>query len=158
MEPSDPQTPAMRIIVIVGDFFIMNDYSNIPDCFYRVSIKALVLDEKGRFLLIREADGKWSFPGGGFDHADKSPQEALTRELQEEMGVDILTMEERPSYFIVKDSPDWYTQANVFYKTTLKSLDFTPTDECQEVRFFTPTEARAVKAFANVAAFCDQYK
>jgi 8-oxo-dGTP pyrophosphatase MutT (NUDIX family) len=68
VEPSDPQTPTIRICVIVGDFLFMPDYlENIPNCFYRVSIKALVLDEQGRFLLCREDNGKWELPGGGLD-------------------------------------------------------------------------------------------
>jgi len=41
----------------------MTDYSQIPACFYRISIKALILDENGRFLLCREDNGKWDFPG-----------------------------------------------------------------------------------------------
>jgi len=100
VEPSDPQTPTIRIIVIVGDFFIMIDYSLVPDCFYCVSIKALVLDEQGKFLLCREDDNRWDFPGGGYDHTDSSPRDALVRELQEEMGVEMIYMEEHPSYFV----------------------------------------------------------
>lgn len=130
----------------------------IPDCFYRVSIKALVLDEQGRFLLLREADGRWSFPGGGYDHSDTSPREALNRELQEEMGVEFLTMEERPSYFVVAKSGDGFPQANIFYNTTLKTLDFVPNEECQEVRFFTAKEASQLPAFENVSEFCKCYK
>ncbi|MEI8252898.1 MAG: hypothetical protein WCG25_04035 [bacterium] len=30
--------------------------------FYRISIKALVLDENKRFLLLQEKDGSWSLP------------------------------------------------------------------------------------------------
>jgi 8-oxo-dGTP pyrophosphatase MutT (NUDIX family) len=136
----------------------MTDYSNIPDSFYRVSIKALVLDEQGRFLLLRESDDSWSFPGGGYDYADKSPREALVREIREEMSVEILTMDEHPSYLIVAKNADGLPQANIFYKTTLKNLEFTPNEECQEVRFFTSEEALKLKAFANVPEFCKQYK
>ena len=84
----------------------MTNYSHIPDCFYRISIKALVLDEQGKFLLLREADGNWSFPGGGIEHTDKSPREALTREIHEEMGVDLLDMAENPSYFLIAANAD----------------------------------------------------
>lgn len=133
------------------------DYSNIPDCFYRVSIKALVLDEQGRFLLIREDDGRWSFPGGGYEHTDRSPREVLTREIREEMSVEILTMDEYPSYFLVAENAK-FSQANVFYKVTLKNLDFTSSEECQEARFFTLEEALKLRAFANVTEFCKHYK
>jgi ADP-ribose pyrophosphatase YjhB (NUDIX family) len=144
--------------VIARDFFIMIDYSNIPDCFYRVSIKALILDEEGRFLLLREADGRWSFPGGGYEHSDANPREALSRELQEEMNVEIVDMEERPSYFMIAQAANSYLQANIFYRVTLSSLDFTRSDECQEIGFFTPEEALNLKAFLNVAEFCKHYK
>jgi ADP-ribose pyrophosphatase YjhB (NUDIX family) len=86
--------------VIVGVFLFMTDYSTIPDCFYRISIKALVLDEQGKFLLCREDDNRWDFPGGGYDHTDISPRDALIRELREEMGVEMLTIEECPSYLV----------------------------------------------------------
>lgn len=99
MEPSDPQTPTIRICVIVGEFFIMTDYSDIPNCFYRVSIKALVLDEEGRFLLCREDVGKWELPGGGLDHGE-SPRDGIIREIKEEMGLEVTSVAEHPSYFL----------------------------------------------------------
>lgn len=86
--------------MIARDFFIMADYSNIPNCFYRISIKALVLDAQGKFLLCREDDNRWDFPGGGYDHTDASPRDALIRELREEMGVEMTSMEDYPSYFV----------------------------------------------------------
>lgn len=85
MEPPKLMAPTIRICVIVGAFIIMTDQPNIPDCFYRVSIKALVTDVQGRFLLLQEADGRWSLPGGGYEHGDISPYEALRRELDEEI-------------------------------------------------------------------------
>jgi hypothetical protein len=36
----------------------------IPNCFYRVSAKALILDENQRFLLAKEDNGYRDFPGG----------------------------------------------------------------------------------------------
>ncbi len=51
----------------------------VPNCYYRVSIKALVLDEKRtKFLLVQEKDGRWELPGGGLDHGEKI-HEALKR-------------------------------------------------------------------------------
>lgn len=68
MEPSDPHTRAVSICVIALYFFIMADIPlNIPNCFYRVSVKALITNNEGKFLLIRENVGKWELPGGGLD-------------------------------------------------------------------------------------------
>jgi 8-oxo-dGTP diphosphatase len=37
---------------------------NIPPCFYRLSVKALIHDEQGRFLLVKEENNLWELPGG----------------------------------------------------------------------------------------------
>lgn len=58
----------------------------IDKCIYRVSIKALILD-RHKLLLVKEWDDEWwSFPGGGIEHGE-SIQEALRREIEEELGV-----------------------------------------------------------------------
>lgn len=56
----------------------------IPNCFYRISIKALILDEEKRFLLVKEDNGLWELPGGGLDFKE-NPQEGIKREMKEEM-------------------------------------------------------------------------
>ena len=37
---------------------------DIP-CTYRISVKALIRDDAGNILLVRENDGSWELPGGG---------------------------------------------------------------------------------------------
>ncbi len=140
----------------------MQDFSNIPDCFYRVSVKALVTDEQGRFLLQKEERGVWDLPGGGLDHGE-SPVEALKREVQEEVGLEVLNMEERPSYFVTahgKRFDVWFS--NIIYKTKLSDISkFTPSDECREMRYFTPQEvldAPEGEMIVNVVNFAKQYK
>jgi 8-oxo-dGTP pyrophosphatase MutT (NUDIX family) len=54
-----------------------------PTTFYRVSLKAVIHDEDGRILVVKEAGSNWSLPGGGWDHGE-SEHEALARELFEE--------------------------------------------------------------------------
>lgn len=52
-----------RIDINVGFYLYVEKMITIPECFYRVSVKALILDESGeRFLLFQESDGKWDFP------------------------------------------------------------------------------------------------
>lgn len=135
----------------------MTDYpENIPNCFYRVSIKALVLDEEGRFLLCREDNGKWELPGGGLDFWE-NPQEGITREIKEEMGLEVTSVADRPSYFFTW-LEKWRWKSNVIYKTTLQNLNFTPSDECEEIWFFSTEEALKLDLFSNVVEFCKQYK
>lgn len=137
-------------------FSSMTDQSNIPKCYYRVSIKALIIDEEGRFLLCREDVGKWELPGGGLDFWE-TPEEGVRRELKEEMGLKAISVASNPSYFLTWFE-NWKWKSNVIYKTTVENLDFTPSDECQEIWFFTAQEALKLELFPNVVEFCKQYK
>ena len=58
-----------------------------PNTFYRVSLKAIIRDEQGRVLLVKENGSTWNFPGGGMDHGETA-EDALKRELQEEAALD----------------------------------------------------------------------
>lgn len=37
--------------------------NNISPCFYRISIKALILNEEKKFLLVKNENGIWEYPG-----------------------------------------------------------------------------------------------
>lgn len=56
-----------------------------PTTFYRVSLKAVIRDEDGRILVVKENGSDWSLPGGGWDHGE-GEREALVRELFEEVS------------------------------------------------------------------------
>ena len=128
------------------------------DNFYRISIKALVLDDEGGFLLAKEDVGKWELLGGGMKHGE-SPQEALKREVKEETGIDLVWVDEKPSYFLtVENTHQGFWQANVIYKAKLAGLDFTPSSECQELKFFSVEEAKKEKLFPNVEIFLSLFE
>ncbi|HEX4818111.1 MAG TPA: NUDIX domain-containing protein [Nonomuraea sp.] len=53
------------------------------------SVSGFVFDGAGRLLVARHGDvGLWAAPGGGVD-PDERPQDAVTRELREELGIEI---------------------------------------------------------------------
>ncbi len=121
-------------------------------CYYRVSIKGIVIDEIGRVLLSREENGKWEMLGGGLDHGE-DPITCLKREIKEETGLEVTYVSPSPKYFIT--SPRFVTTmttyiANVVYVIKLKDLNFTPSDECQELRFFSLADMEKVSLFPNV--------
>lgn len=58
-------------------------------------VAVALLDRDGRILLAKRPEGKkmaglWEFPGGKVDPGE-TPERALIRELQEELGVDTRT-------------------------------------------------------------------
>ena len=56
---------------------------------HSVSVAAAILDDAGRFLVIRRADnGHWEPPGGVLE-LDESITDGLTREIHEETGLHI---------------------------------------------------------------------
>ena len=123
---------------------------NVPDNFYRVSVKALILNvARDGFLIIREDNGTWELPGGGLDF-DEMPHDALKREIAEEMHLMVSNISERPVYFITgTKSRLGYWNVAVVYETELENLDFTPTEECEEIRFIGKNDKEWIKK-ANV--------
>lgn len=118
--------------------------------YYRVSIKGIVIDDKDRILLSLEDNGMWEMLGGGLDH-DEDPIDCLTREIHEETGLTVTYISPSPKYFVsCKRQNSKYYIANVIYEIRLKDLLFTPSDECQELRFFSLDEMRQVELFPNV--------
>jgi 8-oxo-dGTP diphosphatase len=60
-------------------------------------VAAALIDGKGRLLLQQRPAGKtmaglWEFPGGKIE-PDETPEEALARELAEELGIAVATVD-----------------------------------------------------------------
>jgi len=61
---------------------------------YRLAVRAVIVDDQGRCLLIRRSRackhfvGKWEWPGGKVDEGETFDA-ALRREVREETGLDV---------------------------------------------------------------------
>lgn len=114
--------------------------AEIRSKYYRVSVKALVLnDSRDKFLVIKQENGVWDLPGGGLEWAEK-PHNGLKREILEEMNLQTIKIAEQPSYFLggypmSKENDIWIV--NVVYETELEHFNFTPSDECVEIKFIS---------------------
>jgi TDG/mug DNA glycosylase family protein len=103
----------------------------LPEPKPRAAVRALVLDARDRVLLIRfvsPPDGAlwWVLPGGAVDPGE-SPDDALRRELAEEVGAGldpgpcVWTRE-----FVFPFGERWYRQAERIYLTRVDALDVAP--------------------------------
>ena len=66
-------------------------------------------------------------------------------------------MAEQPSYFFTSTNRKGVNIVNVLYETTLKDLNFTPSEECVEIGFFTLDEAKTLETFPNIQSFLKIY-
>lgn len=130
--------------------------NEIQNCFYRVSIKALVLNSsKDKFLVCKKESGIWELPGGGLDWGT-APQDDLSREIHEEMGIETVAIAEHPTYFMTAQSLHRHIWVvNVIYETVLKHLDFRPSDECTEIRFVNQEDIADMHVFPTVKSLTE---
>ncbi|MDD2907135.1 MAG: NUDIX hydrolase [Candidatus Gracilibacteria bacterium] len=132
----------------------------IQQAWYRISVKALIYNEKGDFLLTKENNGTWDIPGGGLDHGENFDV-CIKRELQEEMGLEVIWIDKNPKYFITAHKPESKTRpwlANIFYEVKVKDLNFTPSDECVEIGFFNKDNINTINTIVNVKEFVNLLK
>ncbi len=68
----------------------MEWYDLPADATFLISVKALILDDDGRLLLLENIldPPKWELPGGLIDYSEAIP-DALQREVMEETGLTI---------------------------------------------------------------------
>ena len=124
---------------------------DFPACFHRVTIKGLVVKD-GKILLMKEPlkrSGKWELPGGGLDFGEDI-YEGLKREIEEEMGLKVKSIEKRPMYvwpwkYENERKMDWYYSFVVTYKIELENFDFKVTGECEEIGFFSKEELENIE-------------
>ena len=57
-----------------------------------IDVTAAIIEKEGKYLIARRRggnfDGKWEFPGGKIEE-DETPEECLTRELEEELEIKV---------------------------------------------------------------------
>ena len=103
---------------------------------------AIVEDREGRILLARRAiepfKGLWDVPGG-FVKPGEDGEDAVRRELGEELGVDVLVG--APAW-VIADSygNDGVPTLNVFYRARIARGEPTPADDVAEIAWFRAGE------------------
>jgi len=124
---------------------------NFPPSFFRVTVKGLFVKD-GKLLLLKEPlklSGKWELPGGGLDFGEDI-HEGLRREIEEEMHLKVKSISKNPVYawpwrYEKSRNLDWYYSLVLVYKIEFENLDFTPTNSCEEIGFFSKEELNDIE-------------
>lgn len=129
---------------------MVSTYDGIKECYYRVSAKALIRNNEWRFVLCKEDTWHWDIPGGWIDHGEDI-HEALKREIMEEMWLTVTKISPQPVYtYITESSGIWSPKRPIcllIFEVEVENLDYTPSDECTELWFFTANEAQKIQLY-----------
>ncbi|MFC2453944.1 MAG: NUDIX hydrolase [Candidatus Saccharibacteria bacterium] len=123
------------------------------DYLYRISLKALIYNNTGQILVVKEI-GKpfWDLPGGGMDY-DETFETSLKRELYEEVGY-----KGNLRYRLFDASDQIYirrvdaNQICFYCRVWPENFDFIPGEEGDEVMFIDPEELLLNKSEVDAPA------
>jgi ADP-ribose pyrophosphatase YjhB (NUDIX family) len=103
-----------------------------------VAIKALIVDDQERLLVVFNEDGEAEIPGGGWEH-DESFEESLRREIAEELNAKIKNIS--PIQFVFPSTSDHgWRVVRIVVTAELDGAEFMSGDEMTGARFVTRDE------------------
>lgn len=113
----------------------------VPNCYYRVSVKALITNEAGEVLVVNERSIGWDLPGGGLDWGEDAIT-ALQRELREELGCSA-NIDSQP-IMIAPSNINSHNQHVLWivYRAELDPRNIRQTSEVDEARFMSINQFR----------------
>lgn len=143
-------TSKMRVFRLVCYNAAMADFQE-EHFIGKVAQKAIIVKD-GRVLITRDPhdDAVWELPGGRLN-VDEKPQDGLVREINEELGVEILV--EQVVYverFVHERLQEPHLMITYVASLTDLQKPFTPSpDEVAEIKWVSKEELSAYKIFGN---------
>ena len=121
--------------------------------FYDYTITVFIVNKKGQALLVNHPRySKW-IPMGGHIELTEDPEQALFREIQEETGLEVTILSDKPSidspgtkflltpnYVDVHEANPPHKHISFTYFALSKTDDFSKSAEHTDMRWFTVDE------------------
>lgn len=119
---------------------------------FRIATKAVIVNE-GRFLILERSTetrgeyGYWELPGGGLEFGE-SPEEAIIREVNEEMNIMIEV--EKTLCTWSRTHQDDTQVIGITFQCRIKGGDIELSHEHLDYRWILPEEAEQYKLFPEL--------
>lgn len=104
---------------------------------FPVSVKGVILRD-GKVILLRNDRDEWELPGGKLELSE-SPERCLTREIKEELGLDV-EPELLLASWVYTISPDVHVLVVAYGCSESSPTDAVLSDEHKELRWFALAE------------------
>lgn len=92
----------------------------VPNAFYRISIKLILKNDADELLVMQQITTKeYELPGGGIDWGENHVA-AATRELKEELGIQLVSIEDQPFATEFSVHPLGYHTLKIYYRAQYK--------------------------------------
>jgi ADP-ribose pyrophosphatase YjhB (NUDIX family) len=115
----------------------------IDSPFYRVAIKAIIIDNKQRLLVTQTRDEAWELPGGGWEHGETF-EDCVWREIKEELGVAVATVGD--IMFTYRGiNRRGYVALRLVVPVELVNYEFIPGIDMQSAKFVSHNELVALR-------------
>jgi len=102
---------------------------------FRIGVFALIFDEDQRVLLAHRRDiDWWNLPGGGMEHGE-TVEEAVCREVREEIGLEV-----EVKYLVGVYSKPQKQEVVLTFNCRATGGILTATEESRECRYFAPDD------------------
>lgn len=121
---------------------------------FQTSVKGMHFDEQGKLLMVQEHDGIWELPGGRLEHGEQI-LDCLKRECQEETGLECHILDTKPHLVYSTISRSDIPIVMLFYRIRFRSFDFTPSNECVAMQFFSPSEIKSLNVIRQLEPLRD---
>jgi 8-oxo-dGTP diphosphatase len=134
--------------------FDLSLLKTLPSPFYRVTVKAIILDDQGRLLVGKGEENSegWELPGGGFEH-DESMPECIRRELKEELDVEVAKIGSVEFFYRGRSVHGWMI-VRLAVPVKLKNYDFKFGD-MKKAKFVTKQELLSLNFAADEGTIKD---
>lgn len=123
------------------------DHSN--DNMFQVSVKGLFFDEENKLMMVQEKNGLWEFPGGRIQKGEQFI-DCLKRECLEETGLECEVLDELPYIVYPAIDKEGRGRIMVYFKVKFNTLDFKPSDECVDLKFFSKGEIAQLPTYPQL--------